>query len=192
MCVRAIEYRRVNPGTDRLVLHCQCQCHRYPRSTSLPPVPAPRPRPNQWSGDDCGQLRLAPATHGSGYNLTGQTPPTYSYGMPPPPPPVVGFCVQYSPAPTLPSWALSLLRRGRPSRIGLGLCARAFAGPNGGEPVPPECRGGAQPGQGPGWGGRPTRAVVLLVLSTREQVGTGGLNHSRGPAYLPRQCQLPS
>ena len=33
-----------------------------------------------WSGVDCGVLNLLPVVHGSGYNLTGQTPPISSWG----------------------------------------------------------------------------------------------------------------
>jgi len=33
-----------------------------------------------WKGDDCGILNLEPAVYGSGYNLTGSTPPTDSWG----------------------------------------------------------------------------------------------------------------
>jgi hypothetical protein len=33
-----------------------------------------------WSGADCGQLSLLPVRHGTGYNLTGSTPATSSWG----------------------------------------------------------------------------------------------------------------
>lgn len=33
-----------------------------------------------WMGPACGQLRLAPARRGTGYNLTGASPPTSSWG----------------------------------------------------------------------------------------------------------------
>jgi hypothetical protein len=33
-----------------------------------------------WKGDDCGIFNLAPAVAGSGYNLTGLSPPTSSWG----------------------------------------------------------------------------------------------------------------